>query len=128
MKNCFEMYRLIIFFAMAMAINANIYATGATTAGVSQSPDFYSGRDDLTTVALGISAYTPDGRSGVSVNIYRKNDGSYVVLIKNDGVPRQRGRSGVPNEYVKAWKDSENRIYFNWKGRRYFTSPNPRYK
>lgn len=100
-----------------------LMTTQSLSASTLPAPDFYSGRDDLTTIGLGRSAYTEDGRNGVGVNIYRKSDGSYVVQVIEHAIVRGRQRSTVSKEYVKAWRDKEDRICFMWKNREYRTGP-----
>lgn len=85
--------------------------------------DDYSGTPNLTTIGLGRSAFTPDGRDGVSVNIYQKKDGTYVVQVIEHKIIRGRLVNIVAKDYIKAYKDKNNRICFNWNGIEYHTPP-----
>ena len=100
-----------------------LMTTQSLSASTLPTSDIYSGRDDLKTIGLGRSAYTEDGRTGVGVNIYKKSDGSYVVKVTEHAIVNGRQKSTVSKEYIKAWRDKEDRICFIWKNREYHTSP-----
>lgn len=114
-----------VFIVAIIAICTPTTIDAAMTMNASPTPDFYSGRDDLKTIALGRSAFTDNDRGdNISVNIYQKTtDGSYVVLVREHKIINGRTRTITSNSYIKAWVDSSNRICFNWKGKQYHTPP-----
>lgn len=111
---------LFIAFTFLVPVNSIIASPNES---VSQAPDIYSGRSDLKTIALGRSAYTDDGKSGVSVNIFQKPDGSYVVEVHIHSLNRGRIKSTTVKGYINARRDKENRICFIWNNKQYRTSP-----
>lgn len=116
-------FRLLILVSALLTISTNNQLRAIGYEKFFQVSEFYSGREDLKTVGLGRSASTDDGRSGVVVNIFRKNDGSFVVQIQQNATRRNQRQESSSIEYIKAWRDKEDRIRFIWQGREYHTSP-----
>lgn len=116
-----EIRSLIIASLLIWVWNLPSMANSLLSENTLSTSDFYSGRDDLRTIGLGRSAYTEDG-NGVTVDIYQKTDGTYVVKVIEHYIEHGRQRSTISKEYITAWKNKEGRICFTWKNKEYRTA------